>query len=35
MASIDDLPENTKNELAQIALNLSGNKATRKPFLSL
>lgn len=35
MASIDDLPENTQKELAEIALRLSGNKATRKPFLSL
>lgn len=35
MASIDDLPETTQKELADIALKLSGNKETRKGFLSL
>lgn len=33
--NVNDLPEATRDELAALALQLSGNKDTRKPFLSL
>ena len=35
MAKVNDLPEQTRDELADITMRLSGNKGTRKEFLSL